>query len=927
MKIRKSILSFLFIVLCVFSFGENIKVETVKSLITGKLENGMTYYIYQNKRPSNRVSVNVLVKAGSLQEDEDQKGMAHFIEHLCFNGTEKYSKNEVVKYYQSIGLNFGGDLNAHTSFDETVYKIQIPTDDKAVFEKGIEVLKEMTLKPTFNQEDIDNEKNIIKEEWRLSQGLNERITKVLQEELFYDSRYGKRFPIGDMKIIENTKRDVLKRYYDRWYHPENMAVVIVGDIEPHYAESIIKKYFDYKETRKFVPREEYRIKDFNDSYRIFRDKELTSVIFEMSNREDYEISDKTERLKYKYENLLFKLLLQNRMEDEIKSGNNFIYEGSFGNTELSKDRINSYYVMLNKNTIAEGITKAMEIIKDMAENGVSEEEFEIEKENIRSALYDEYKNKDRIKNEDLIPVIRRVFLNNDIFLDSTYILKYYFDLSKEITKEDMKNIAERFYNSKKTVLLFAPSDEKINVPDSKSLEKIINTVKENKLFKKEEKNISLVLDKPNLQKGNIKEEQKNKDYTKITLSNGIEFLYKKTDFEKDKIYIKLYKREGSINDSDMMYLNSKFATSIVDTSGAGNIEYKDINRFMKGKEFSVETYINSFEQGIVIESNERDLTVALDYFSHMIREPKISFDAFKYKMTHVIEALENKVNSPDAMFFDTISEVFFNNDIRKRMMEIPELTMVSTTNIKEEFKDKFSDFTGFKGVVVGSLSEEKVKSILEEYFASLPVKNKEIKKDTEKEGFLDIKYPKGEVEKEIVKGVDKKATISLYYPINIKYSKENKYIADMFGEILKIELIDEVREKLSGVYGVHLSVNLSQNENGYLHINFSTDPKRRNEVIKAVRKEVNKLVDGNIKDSSLESIIKNYKIVYENRQKENAYWINYLNTKLNKGMDYEPYTPEEYREKMKKENLVPIFKNFVDKNNCVRIILIPEREE
>lgn len=319
---RKKISAFLFMIIFILSFGE-IKVENPKELVIGKLSNGMTYYIYKNKMPENRVSVNVAVKAGSLQEDDDQLGMAHLIEHLCFNGTEKYNKNEVVKYYQSIGLNFGGDLNAHTGFDETVYKIQIPTDNKETFEKGIEVLKEMTLKPTFKQEDIDGEKSIVKEEWRLSQGLSERILKVFQKELFDGSRYGKRFPIGDMKIIEGTKRDVLKRYYDRWYHPENMAVVMVGDIDTDYAENVIKKYFDYNETRKFVPREEYRLKELDDRYVVFKDKELTYVLLEITGREDYSFSNNEENAEDFFENLLFKLILSNKINDEIKKREEF----------------------------------------------------------------------------------------------------------------------------------------------------------------------------------------------------------------------------------------------------------------------------------------------------------------------------------------------------------------------------------------------------------------------------------------------------------------------------------------------------------------------------------------------------------------------------------------------------------------------------
>ena len=457
MKIRKKILSFLFFAIFIFSFGD-IKVENPKDLIIGNLSNGMTYYIYKNKMPENRVSVNVVVKSGSLQEDDDQLGMAHLIEHLCFNGTEKYSKNEVVKYYQSIGLNFGGDLNAHTGFDETVYKIQIPTDDKEKFEKGIEVLKEMTFKPTFKQEDIDGEKDVVKEEWRLGQGLSERILKVFQKELFDGSRYGERFPIGDMDIISNTKREVLKRYYDRWYHPENMAVVMVGDINIEYAKEVIKKYFDYNETRKFIPREEYRLKELQDKYVVFKDKELTYVLLEITAREDYSFNSNEEQAKDFYENLIFKLLLSNRINDEIKTGNNFIYEGGYYNMELSKDRLNTYYSVLNKNNIEEGVRKTINIIKDMAINGISEDELNAEKENLRSAFEDSLKNRDSLENESIIPSIRKVFLNNEVFVDADNILKYYNEFVKEITIESVKEQAIKFYKDNHSIILFAPEE-------------------------------------------------------------------------------------------------------------------------------------------------------------------------------------------------------------------------------------------------------------------------------------------------------------------------------------------------------------------------------------------------------------------------------------------------------------------------------------
>ncbi|MFR4519308.1 MAG: M16 family metallopeptidase, partial [Fusobacterium sp.] len=441
---------------------------------------------------------------------------------------------------------------------------------------------------------------------------------------------------------------------------------------------------------------------------------------------------------------------------------------------------------------------------------------------------------------------------------------------------------------------------------------------------RENQNFNLVLKKPHIIKGSIKEINEFKNYKKIKLSNGIEFLYKETDFEKDKIYIKLFKEGGSLKDSDLMYINSQFVSEIADNSGAGNIEYKDVERFMKGKEFSVGSYINDFEHGFIIVSNGKDLETALDCFYYMEKEPKFSQDAYKYIMANVKEMVENRKNSPNEIYSDKIIEIFFKNNIRKRMISYNELNLLTIENLKEEYKNKFSDFTGFKGIILGSVNEEKAKEILEKYFASLPSGEKI--QDTKAE-YLDIKYPQGEIKEEVIKGIDKKVKVTLYYPVKIEYSQENMYKAKTFEDVLRINLIDEVREKLGGVYGISPKIFMSENENGYLVIKFSTDPKRADEITEAVKRETEKLAEGEIKKSSLESVVKNYKIVYEDNQKQNGYWFNYLGKKLKKGDMYEPYSPKVFEESMTEEKLKPIFKKIIDKTNCIQVRLIPEREE
>lgn len=922
MNIRKKISCILFFVIFIFSFAFS-KVENSKGLIEGQLSNGMKYYLYKNKMPENRASVNVLVRAGSLQEDDDQKGMAHLIEHMCFNGTEKYDKNEVVKYYQSIGLQFGGDLNAHTSFDETVYKIQIPTDDREKFEKGIEVLKEMTINPTFKQENIDSEKNIIVEEWRLGQGLSERITKVFQNSIFEGSRYKDRFPIGDMDIIRGTKKDVLKRYYDRWYQPENMAVVVVGDFDVEYTKNILEKYFNLEKKEKFVPREEYRLKELSNKYVVFQDKEMTSVVFEIVSRED--ISEKTdeEKLNRVFENILLQNIISNRVNDEINSGNNFIYGGEYYTMTFSKDRLNTFATVLNKNSVEEGIRASINILKDIAVNGISEEELEIEKMNIKKSLENQKNNMDSITNEELIGEIRQVFLNDTFFLNSEDSLKYYEEYVKSINSSDIKKLAENFYNDNHVTLLLAPQSDEIKISDEKNLEMIVTNIKNEKLLQTKERKFETKLNPPMINKGSIKSIVDMKEYKKITLSNGIEILYKETDFDKDKIFIKLFREGGNSLENESSYLNSKFAADFVSESGAGNIKYEDLNSFMKGKEFAVTPYINDFEEGVIIISNNGDLKTALDYFTYVVKEPKISDKLYDTYMTLFREKVENRKNSPDAVYSDKITEILFNNDFRKKSLVSEDISKFSKEKMLEEYKDRFTDFGGYKGVIVGAISEEKAKEIAEKYFASLPVENKNIEAIKK----IDIKYPQNIVKESVKKGVDKKVKVTLYYPLKTEFSNENIYMEKAFEDILRINLIDEVREKMGGVYGISPFVMDSKYENGLLRIRFSTDPEKVDKIIDGVKNEVNKLIDGNIKKSSLDSIKKNYKLVYENSQKQNSYWVDTLYKKLTENENYKYYTPYEYNQKITEENLVPFFKKLIDKDNCIQVILIPERYE
>lgn len=918
MSIRKKLILIFFIILTLFSYAESA-IKNSDRLIERKMSNGMTYYIYKNKKPEKRASINVIVKSGSLQEDEDQKGMAHFLEHMCFNGTENYEKNNIIKYFESIGLSFGGDLNAHTSFYETVYKLKLPTDDKEKFEKGVEILYEMTFKALLTQEDLNSEKEIIVEEWRLYQGFRDRLYKnVFQKSIFANSLYEKREVIGDMGIIKSTDRATIKRYYDKWYHPENMAIVLVGDVDEKYAESIIKKYFDKPESRKYIKPQEYSLKELDDNYIIFKDKEIKIPEFQITYRQDRNLIKNDTYIKDSVTMSLLKSIIRNRYDKEITTGNDSILGGDISVSTYKKDDVISLYGVLNENNMKKGIETTLKSLKYLSEYEISFEELNLEKENYLVSLENILKNKDSITNENLIGEINNSFIDDELFLDIEDTVEYYKRSSHTISTKDIKKLAKKIFEDKGAYILLLPEKENLEIKTKNDFKKLITDIKNTKLEKEIYKAPNLTLNKVKLTRGKVSSIKNMKDYKEMTLSNGIEVLYKKTDFKKDEIYISLFKEEGSSVSSSKDYFNSLYASSLIKESGIGNIEAENLNLYMKGKEFSISSNIFSYSQGINLISNKENLEEALNYFTNLVYNPKIDDDIYNVNLNAMKNILKNRKNSSKDVYRDKIIEIVYSNHERKRNITEKDLSLLSKENILNIYKNKFGDFKNYKMVVVGSIDEKDLVTVLEKYYASLPVasNNKTYKS-------YDIKYPNGIIENEVVKGIDKKIIVSIMYPIKKEYNPKNAYMTDAISRLMRITLIEEIREKLSGVYGISARTNLNKYENSLFTISFSTDPKKEKEVIEAIHKEIDKLIVGDIKQETINSVVENYKLTYEMNQKENSYWIGYLKEKSINN-NYKVLNPNDYKLLITKENIKNFSKNFIDKSNYFQVILKPE---
>ena len=914
----KKLKNFLFILLfTLFSLslsGKNF--ENSKNLISGKLENGIHYYIYKNNKPENKAMLNLVVKTGSLMEEDNEQGIAHFMEHMAFNGTTKFKKNEMIKYLQSIGLSFGGDLNAYTSFDRTVYKLLVPTTPKEL-EDGIEVLREWASEATLSPQEIDSEKKVVIEEWRLRQGLAQRLGDVQKKALFEGSRYFDRFPIGLPEIINGADQNLVKGFYQKWYQPENISIIAVGDFDTNQIENFIHKYFNYQGTQKGKTPKEYSLKKLKNKYVVFSDDEIRYNTFTITKILDRDVIKDEKSMKNSIiDQLLFNILntrLNNlQKESDTPFLQSLVYKYDINNSQ----DIFSAVAVIKNNKLSEGITLLNNFLKSSAKNGVTDYELELEKENLINNYKNLVTNKESITHETYADSLVEHVMSGECFIDIDEEFNIYSTLIKNITTKDLNKRIKKIY--KENSLYFLTTSTSQNKINEKQLEELIKESKNsNKIIDFSIKPVILTPLKTSL--GSFTKETDGK----YLLSNGIKVFSKKTDFDKDKIYIKLFKKEGSSSNDYTTFINSTIAPTIIEQSGVGNLKPTDIDTFMKGKNFSISSYISDYEQGFIISTDRKNLELALEYMNYLIYEPKVDKIIYENTISDLKESLNNRNNSPQIVYRDKIREIYSGKNNRKLPLSEKDLTLISPEKVLNIYKEKFSNFSEYNLIVVGSFNEEELEKNLKTYVASLPSKKSETTITP-----LDLKTPKNIVKEKVIKGVDKKATVTLIFPYNFKYGYEEKTLYNSFSQILNIALIEDIREKIGGVYSISSRTSLSPNNYGEdkMVISYSCDISRVDEIEKAVLQSLESLLYKDIDKEKINSVVKNYELSYNTEMKENSFWFNYLYQKITVP-NYKLATPEEYKELVTKENIWKVNRKAINLKNYISVTLIPEKEE
>ena len=773
---------------------------------TGTFANGLRYYVRVNHEPHARAQLRLAVRAGSTLEDDDQRGLAHFVEHMAFNGTRDFKANELVDYMQRIGMRFGADVNAHTSFDETVYELMVPTDDDSTFDTGFRILENWAHALSFDPAEIEKERGVVIEEWRSGRGAQQRIRDRQLPVLLNGSRYADRLPIGDPEILRHCDPAALQRYYRDWYRPDLMAVIAVGDFDPVRVEAMIRKYFATLPAAAAPrPWTSYPVPlQPGTTFAIAQDKEATTssvgVYTKFDRRENTSVGSLRRHL---VENL-FSNMLNNRF-DELTRKPDPPYVNAFAGRSSFVRPQESYVLAaaVRSDAIERGFEALLLETQRAILFGFTPGELERAKKRFLSYAEREYAERDKSDSDEWTEELLGHFLAGSPSLSADYWFAVQKTFLPEIQLEEINVLAKQWnVDRNRTVLASGPDKDGVTMPDQVALAAILERASTAKLepYVDTVADAQLVATLPT--PGTVRSEKRFPDLDIVlwTLSNGARVYLKKTDFKDDEILFRAWSPGGSSLASDPDYFTATLAAAAVSAGGLGPFNATDLQKYLSGKQAAVFPLVGEFSEGFNGQARPEDLETMLQllygYFTAPRSDP-IAFDAFR---TRYRKNLEDRIGDPGAAFQDSLNAVLWQHHPRVRPMTPQDLDAVDLRAAMQFFHERFSDADDFTFIVVGNIDFDTIRPLVLRYIGGLqPLPRRDQWRDTGRTP------PPHVVERTFRKGVDPKARTSIVFTGPFEWSNRQSYALSCLAEAMNIRLRKVIREEKGGTYGVSVN--------------------------------------------------------------------------------------------------------------------------
>ena len=882
---KKSFLFLLSILFVLSSFTANAQHKDAENqlpkdpqVVVGKLENGLTYYIRQNNKPEDRVEFRLILNAGSVLENDDQQGLAHFIEHMAFNGSEDFNKDELVNFLEKSGLDFGADLNAYTSFDETVYMFQMPSDRTGLIDSAFIVLQNWANKLTLSEEEIDKERGVVHEEWRLGLGAQDRMMKKYIPIILKDSRYATRLPIGKMSVIDSCSYEAVRSFYHDWYRPDLMAIVIVGDIDPAFAETKIKSLFEKIEApEKERVRINYEIpKNGLPIVAVTTDKEATQTIAMLIRKLDKFKVNTVDNYRTMLKLNLFIGMFNARLFEATQDPNApFLYAASDYDGFLAKS-LDAFtlFAMVKENRIEDAISDMIQENKRIKRYGFTQDELDRQKAQMLSNFEMALKEKDKTESKDYVSEYISNFLSNEPFPGIDYEAELVNRFVPEFKLEEINQMAYFIGKPDNLIaLITAPEKKDVAVP---TVEDVLATIeaaskKQPENYKEEVVKTSLI-ENP-LPGGSVVKTAFNEEYgtTELLLNNGVRVVLKPTDFKNDEILMTSYGFGGTSLATDDDFISASFASQIMAMSGVGSFSNVELTKYMTGKNVSVNPEVGTISQGLSGKSVKKDFKTMLELSYLYYAKPRKDTTAFQTFKAQMLAQFKFMMSNPQAVFYDTIFKLATQNN--PRSIVIPTEAQINSIDLETAYsfyKDRFANANGSVFVFVGSFDVDSITPQLTKYLGSLPWKG-------DVETWKDVKpeFPEGITEATVHRGTEPKSSVALMMDQPFEWTVKSRLEMSLLMKILSIRMRESMREDQGGVYGVQSNPTMTKypKEEVNILIAWGCAPNNVEQLVNTVFAEMDTLKTSGPESINLvkakETMIRNYQTNF----KENEYWL------------------------------------------------------
>ncbi|WP_294186616.1 pitrilysin family protein [uncultured Sphingobacterium sp.] len=845
----------------------------------GKLANGFQYFILRNNEPKERVLFYLANKVGSLQETDKQQGLAHFLEHMNFNGTTHFPKNALVDYLQKSGIRFGADLNAYTGFEETVYQLPLPTTDPVLLRQGILIMRDWANGALLEDDEIDQERGVILEEKRQRGGLSHRLQEKTFPLLTNQSRYAFRMPIGTDEVLNNFKHQEIRQFHKDWYRPELQALIVVGDIDVNAIEKEIVAQFSGLKNPKNAPRSKsYPIAlTGKNQFLAFTDPEVTQsslqILYKQEARKTRQLSD--------YKNALAKdffiQLCNMRLAEQTRKSATPYLAASLSNSALVGNiETNGIQITPKPDSLKSSINAVYYTLAQITKHGFSNEELGRLKSDYRSMLIQSLKEYDKTDSKSFMDQILAYYLKGDPAPSFQFLQPILLNALEEIRMSDILQYGKEFEGHQNRDMVLVYNDDIKVVPNESTLNDwIINASKQAVSAYQVEQLAEQLL--PTLpQPGQIVSEQDDKKVGTQTLllSNGAKVILKPTTLKNDEILLTSYSPGGYSQYALKDFQSATNAVAIVTNSGLGPFNSLQLSRYLNGKHATASPFINEIGEGIKAQANRVDLQTAFELVYGYFTVPRLDREINKTNLEKSKLSLKNRQQQATTFFSDSIVAVLYNNDPRKTAPTIKKIEEIDLDRSFAIYKDRFADASDFTFVIVGNFDRAFIDPYIKQYLATLPNIHR-------KESFVDngVYPPKVGIQRSIHKGKEEKSTVAMaYLGTYDDYSEYNNLLMDALSSSLTIKLTERLREKEGGIYSISVSPSLAKNPRKRfgMNISFTTAPGQVDKLVAAALEEIELIRRNGPSQEDIDKYIAEKLLSSSQQLQYNGFWLSYL---------------------------------------------------